>query len=145
VDRIGYAAEVASGGEEALAAIREATHSRDAFDAVLMDCQMPDMDGYETAAAIRIWENGECRIPIIALTANCVEGDREKCLDSGMDDYLAKPFRLAALESTLECWVATAAAAAPVGSASLPPAGPKSPGPPNGRSPTPRSATHLPS
>jgi CheY-like chemotaxis protein/nitrogen-specific signal transduction histidine kinase len=145
VDRFGYAAEVASGGEEALAAIREAARRHAAFDAVLMDCQMPDMDGYETTAAIRLWENGKRRIPIIALTANCVEGDREKCLDSGMDDYLAKPFRLAALESALERWVVTPAAAASAGSASLPPAGPKSPGPPNGRSPTPRSAIHLPS
>jgi len=106
VDRFGYRAEVVSGGAEALVAIREAARQRAPFDAVLMDCQMPDMDGYQTTAAIRHWENGKHRVPIIALTANCIEGDREKCLDSGMDDYLAKPFRLASLESTLERWIA---------------------------------------
>jgi len=136
VDRFGYTAEVVSGGREAMAAIREAARQHAPFDAVLMDCQMPDMDGYQTAAAIRDWETGTRRMPIIALTANCVEGDREKCLDSGMDDYLAKPFRLASLESTLERWVSNPASFAPADAASLPPACPKSPGPPSGRSPT---------
>jgi CheY-like chemotaxis protein/nitrogen-specific signal transduction histidine kinase len=145
VDRFGYAAEVVSGGEEALAAIREAACQRAPFDAVLMDCQMPDMDGYQATAAIRHWENGQQRMPIIALTANCVEGDREKCLDAGMDDYLAKPFRLASLESTLERWVPNPASSAPADAASPPRACPKSPGPPSGRSPTPRPAKHLPS
>jgi CheY-like chemotaxis protein len=106
VDRFGYAAQVVSSGEEALAVIREAARRHAPFDAVLMDCQMPEMDGYEATAAIRHWENGKSRVPIIALTANCVEGDREKCLDSGMDDYITKPFRLAGLESTLERWIA---------------------------------------
>ena len=145
VDRFGYTAEVVSGGREAMAAIREAARQHAPFDAVLMDCQMPDMDGYQTAAAIRDWETGTRRMPIIALTANCVEGDREKCLDSGMDDYLAKPFRLASLESTLERWVSNPASFAPADAASLPPACPKSPGPPSGRSPTPRPAKRLPS
>jgi len=145
VDRFGYAAEVVSGGAEALAAIREAARQRAPFDAVLMDCQMPDMDGYETTAAIRQWENGMRRVPIIALTANCVEGDREKCLDSGMDDYLAKPFRLPSLESTLERWIASPVSSAPVDAASPPRACPKSPGPPSDRSPTPRPAKRLPS
>jgi len=145
VDRFGYAAQVVSGGEEALAAIREAARQRAPFDAVLMDCQMPDMDGYETTAAIREWENGRLRVPIIALTANCVDGDREKCLDSGMDDYLAKPFRLASLESTLERWIASPASPVGVDAASPPRACPKSPGPPSDRSPIPRLAKRLPS
>jgi CheY-like chemotaxis protein/nitrogen-specific signal transduction histidine kinase len=145
VDRFGYTAEVVSGGREALTAIREAARRRAPFDAVLMDCQMPDMDGYQTTAAIRHWEDGNRRMPIIALTANCVEGDRERCLDSGMDDYLAKPFRLASLESTLDRWVPNPALSAPADAASPPPACPKSPGPPSGRSPTQHPAKRLPS
>jgi CheY-like chemotaxis protein/HPt (histidine-containing phosphotransfer) domain-containing protein len=65
------------------------------FDVILMDCQMPVMDGYQTTAAIRIMEKKEgCvkHIPIIALTANALEGDRERCLSAGMDDYISKPF-----------------------------------------------------
>jgi CheY-like chemotaxis protein len=98
VDRFGYAAEVVSGGQEALSAIREAGRRHAPFDAVLLDCQMPDMNGCQATAAIRDWENGNRRVPIIALTANCVEGDCEKCLDSGMDDYIAKPFSRGARE-----------------------------------------------
>jgi len=145
VDRFGYAAEVVSGGQEALSAIREAARGHAPFDAVLMDCQMPDMDGYQATAAIRHWESGNWRVPIIALTANCVEGDREKCLDSGMDDYLAKPFHLAALESTLERWVANRDASVPADSANRPRSCPKLPGQPSDRSPTPRHAKRLPS
>jgi CheY-like chemotaxis protein len=145
VDRFGYVTEVVSGGEQALAAIREAARQRSPFDAVLMDCQMPDMDGYQATAAIRHWEGGKCRVPIIALTANCVEGDREKCLNSGMDDYLAKPFHLASLESTLDRWIVNPASSAPVDAANPPPACPKSPGPPSDRSPTRRPAKRLPS
>jgi two-component system, sensor histidine kinase and response regulator len=145
VDRFGYAAEVVSGGQEALSAVREAARRLAPFDAVLMDCQMPEMDGYQATAAIRHWENGNGRVPIIALTANCVEGDREKCLDSGMDDYIAKPFRLAALESTLERWIASRGAAVPADSASPPRACPRSPSQPSDRSPTLRRAKRLPS
>ena len=109
---LGYAAEVASGGAQALEAC-----ARDRFDLVLMDCQMPDMDGYQTTAEIRRREatlsSGAVRLPIIAMTANAVAGDREKCLAAGMDDYLSKPIRLAALERMLELWLV----ASPVGGA----------------------------
>jgi CheY-like chemotaxis protein len=97
---LGYAAEVVSGGGAALEA-----WGRDSFDLILMDCQMPDMDGYEAAAEIRRREDGTGRVPIVAMTANSIAGDEEKCRASGMDDYLPKPVRLAALARTLERWL----------------------------------------
>ena len=97
---LGYAAEVVSGGEAALEA-----WGRDSFDLILMDCQMPDMDGYEVTAEIRRREDGAGRVPIVAMTANTIDGDEEKCRASGMDDYLPKPVRLAALARTLERWL----------------------------------------
>jgi len=99
VNRLGYRTEVVSGGEHALEACE-----RGRFDAILLDCQMPVMDGYHTAAAIRRLEDGERRVPIIAMTANPVEGDQEKCFACGMDDYLAKPIRMAVLEAALSRW-----------------------------------------
>ncbi len=88
---------------------RDAVHAyyRDRFDAVLMDCQMPEMDGFQATARIRAYEDEKCktRTPIIALTANAIKGDREKCLDAGMDDYLAKPFTQQQLRDTLSRWI----------------------------------------
>jgi CheY-like chemotaxis protein len=75
------------------------------FDLVLMDCQMPEMDGYEATSAIRQAEyEGGQRIPIIALTANAMPGDRQRCIDSGMDDYLTKPFLPEELLRVLDQW-----------------------------------------
>ena len=101
---LGYAAAVVSGGEAALEA-----WGRDSVDLILMDCQMPGMDGYEAAAEIRRREDGTRHVPIVAMTANTVEGDEEKCRASGMDDYLPKPVRLAALARTLERWLPVSA------------------------------------
>ena len=103
VTGMGYAAEVVSGGEAALDAL-----ARQQFHLVLMDCQMPGMDGYQASTEIRRREGitpGSRRIPIVAMTANAVAGDSERCREAGMDDYLAKPVRLEALASTLERWL----------------------------------------
>ena len=96
VQRLGFAADVAANGVEALAALDRAS-----YDLILMDCQMPEMDGFETTRRIRL--AGE-RLPIIAMTANAMKGDREMCLEAGMDDYLTKPIDLAALATALTRW-----------------------------------------
>jgi CheY-like chemotaxis protein len=79
---------VAGNGLEALAALQ-----RIPYDLVLMDCQMPEMDGFEATAAIRALEGPVNAIPIVAMTANAMTGDRERCLDCGMDAYIAKPVK----------------------------------------------------
>ena len=82
------------------------------FDLVLMDCQMPDMDGLEATRRVRCHETQTSgHVPIIALTANAMVGDREECLSAGMDDFMSKPFRLAELETVLERWGRSVAAA----------------------------------
>ena len=88
----GYEVDVAANGEQALEKITGGS----TYDLIFMDCQMPRMDGYEASTRIRRMEdssNAESRIPIIALTANAMQGDREKCMDAGMSDYVAKPVK----------------------------------------------------
>jgi PAS domain S-box-containing protein len=97
---LGFDTEIAGNGAAALEALR---HRR--FDLILMDCQMPDMDGYEVTAAIRRMERPLERIPIVAMTAHALQGEREKCLAAGMDDYLAKPVSEEELTSTLARWL----------------------------------------
>jgi PAS domain S-box-containing protein len=75
------------------------------FELVLMDCQMPELDGFDATRALRRAEPDGTRLPVIAMTANAMKGDRERCLDAGMDDYVSKPLRVDALDSLLERWL----------------------------------------
>ncbi len=105
LDKMGCRTDVAVNGALAVAAFE--THE---YDVVLMDCQMPVMDGYEATRAIRQRETGTGRrVPVIALTASALAGERDRCLAAGMDDYLAKPFRKADLEALLDTWCCGAA------------------------------------
>lgn len=102
VERLGYRSEVAATGADAVAMLG---HGH--YDAVLMDCQMPEMDGYEASRQIRHNERGGRRVPIIAMTADAGSGEREHCLAAGMDDYISKPVRLHVVAAVLERWLAT--------------------------------------
>jgi len=97
---------IAENGVEAIK-ILFANRDKSPFDVILMDCQMPLMDGYECAELIRQGEAGDAhkQIPIIALTANAMQGDKERCLAAGMDDYLSKPVDVARLKRALKKWV----------------------------------------
>ncbi|MCB9661672.1 MAG: response regulator [Sandaracinaceae bacterium] len=109
---LGFASVVVGDGAEALRLLRDSEHG---FWCVLMDGQMPVMDGYEATAEVRALEqrSGRERLPIIALTANAMPGDREKALDAGMDAYLAKPFTLDQLEAALQIGCASAPGSLP--------------------------------
>ncbi len=124
MELLGVVPKVVGDGREALDALEH-----EAFDGILMDCQMPELDGYAATAEIRRREavaGGVRRIPIIALTANAVAGDREQCLAVGMDDYLSKPFSHHQLTEILNRWLpdrpAVCAAASPDRGASAAPA-----------------------
>ncbi|MGE0859658.1 MAG: ATP-binding protein [Gammaproteobacteria bacterium] len=125
LEALGCQVSLATDGREALEALTERPLDalREPYDLVLMDCQMPVMDGYAATDALRRWEaeQGAARLPVVALTANALEGDRERCLAHGMDDYLAKPFSAIQLEHALARWLprATPVSTAPTASASL--------------------------
>ncbi|MDD2236268.1 MAG: response regulator, partial [Kiritimatiellae bacterium] len=117
--KCGVRADVAENGQQALDALKKAP-----YDLVFMDCQMPIMDGYEATRKIRIWEReggamcslppndssasaaGNRLLPIIAITAHAMEGDREKCIDAGMSDYIAKPVTMEGIYAMLRKWLA---------------------------------------
>ncbi|MCP5158661.1 MAG: response regulator [Gammaproteobacteria bacterium] len=101
LQKLGCQTEVVENGQLALQTLKESS-----FDLALMDCQMPEMDGFEATHRWRVQEQamGHRRLPIIAVTANALEGDREACLASGMDDFLAKPFTRPALLEILQRW-----------------------------------------
>ncbi|MRV70209.1 response regulator [Duganella sp. FT92W] len=99
---LGIEAEVAANGVDVISLLE-----RQQFDLILMDCQMPVMDGFQATAAIRAAEGPERHLPIVALTANAVAGDRQRCIDSGMDEYLSKPFTQDQLGDMLRRWLQT--------------------------------------
>jgi len=96
LERMGYRADIANNGEEAIAAIEESV-----YDVVLMDVQMPELDGLEATRRIRHRWPGAAGPRIVAMTANAMEGDREACLAAGMDDYISKPIRPEVLNMAL--------------------------------------------
>ena len=103
LEKVGYKSTLANNGVEALNVLAEQD-----FDLVLMDCQMPEMDGFDATREIRqrnVKALNNQALPIIAMTANVMSGDRERCLEVGMDDYLAKPVQVAALDSLLRKWL----------------------------------------
>ena len=104
LERLGCRVDVASNGHEALKMVQSIP-----FDLVFMDCQMPEMDGFEATRAIRAWERASriepslpTRLPIVALTANAMQGDRERCIEAGMDDYITKPLARVDLQRVLQ-------------------------------------------
>jgi CheY-like chemotaxis protein/HPt (histidine-containing phosphotransfer) domain-containing protein len=121
----GCRVDIAGNGREGVDAF-----SRQRYDMIFMDCQMPEMDGYEATGVIRERETKNrgsgavTRIPIVALTGNATQQDRERCLQAGMDDYLSKPFSVATLQSVLNRWLSARQAPpgfeAPMGTAGGP-------------------------
>ena len=97
---LGLTPELVVNGVEAIQALKEGN-----YDLVIMDMQMPELDGYEATRRIRTAETGRARVPIIAMTANAMMGDREKCLDAGMDDYISKPIDTSVLVGVLQRWL----------------------------------------
>ena len=104
LERLGHRSEVAINGRDALDRAKTGT-----FDLILMDCQMPEMDGFEATARIRASMAGRPRIPILALTANASDADRQRCLEAGMDAHLSKPLKLERLAEALATWGPTPA------------------------------------
>jgi CheY-like chemotaxis protein len=121
LDRMGYRADLAANGLEVLAALR-----RQSYDVVLMDVQMPELDGIDATRELRAMLPADRQPYVIAVTANALSGDREACLAAGMDDYISKPMQRAELESALlhagaqRAIMPTAVAAAPTAALAMP-------------------------
>jgi CheY-like chemotaxis protein len=105
LEKLGYSVDIANDGAEAVNAVRSSS-----YDLVFMDCEMPEMDGYQATREIRNEEGQGLRTPIVALTANVMNGNRERCLEAGMDDHVIKPVKREVLIDVLEKWIQTEAA-----------------------------------
>jgi signal transduction histidine kinase/DNA-binding response OmpR family regulator len=99
LERLGHTVTIAGNGRIAVE-----LHAERSFDVILMDCQMPELDGYAATREIRASEQGLARVPIVAMTANAMAGDREQCLSAGMDDYLTKPVKIDQLAEAIVRW-----------------------------------------
>jgi CheY-like chemotaxis protein len=100
LERLGIRADVAANGREAVE-MQKLVH----YDLILMDCQMPEMTGYEASGAIRLMEGSDRQTIIVAMTAEALEGCRERCLESGMDDFITKPVKIETLIESIKRWV----------------------------------------
>jgi len=102
LELLGFRVDVVNTGQEAVAAMAHTDYAL-----VFMDCHMPELDGFEATKLIRAHETGTAcqRTPILALTADALAGDRERCLAAGMDDYLSKPFTYAQVQSLVSRWL----------------------------------------
>lgn len=100
--KLGFSADAVANGSEALTALAAID-----YDLVLMDCEMPEMDGFAATACIRAGEGGVLNpgVPVIAMTAHALQGDRERCLAAGMNDYVSKPVQISTLTAILERWL----------------------------------------
>jgi len=100
LQKLGYSSTAVANGAQAVQAVADG-----GFDLVLMDCQMPVMDGFEATHRIRAFETGSRRLPIVAVTADAMSDDRDRCVREGMDDYLSKPVELGPLQDMLTRWL----------------------------------------
>ena len=101
LQKLGCEVFVVDNGKKAVEEVKE-----NSFDIVFMDCQMPIMDGYEATRTIRSLEDAvRSHVPIVAMTANAMAGDQERCLAAGMNDYITKPFKLADFKGMLSTWL----------------------------------------
>ncbi|MBU8922569.1 MAG: response regulator [Bacteroidales bacterium] len=100
LEKAGFCVDVVEDGLQAT----EAVESR-SYDLILMDCMMPGMDGYKATAKIRRMNGAKSRIPIIALTANTMMGDRDRCIEAGMDDFLPKPINRSGMLEIIDRWI----------------------------------------
>jgi signal transduction histidine kinase/AmiR/NasT family two-component response regulator/HPt (histidine-containing phosphotransfer) domain-containing protein len=119
LENFGCRVDVAANGKEAIEMLELLP-----YDVVFMDCEMPEMDGYEATAEVRRRHAADRHVPVVAMTAKAIQGDRERCLEAGMDDYISKPVRMEDLEAALARWIPHNESSVPAAPKGLPPAVP---------------------